>query len=371
MTEDERTELLRALKEEVRQPVCTTGKAPAIQIPNNERVSEKKEDTKPRKRHVALDALIVLFMVIAAVAAPIIAYADEGDTKPQIELVSLDEVLADATFDVYKVAGCEYTMTDYGLVQYDLDTLKAAKGMKKKVLGKDYTIEDYFDIARKRAPIKQNMETMTQLAKRVEKAKVKPVGKIVCDAEPISVPGSGVYLFVLEGWEKVDPEDYDWLTTPAFLEIVKGVEEETEDINAPVENYAGQQQLKDEGILGTFLHGMRSYRGALTAIYQPENAPEGVETAVEEEMPEQDEDNGREAGGFVKTLLLGGAITAAALFVLKFLTKRRKPAKNGNSPAEAAKKPDTGSGKGDDTVNTGNEKEAPAGEDLPELGESD
>lgn len=166
-----------------------------------------------------------------------------------------------------------------------------------------------------------------------------PVADLVVDTGTFALPGTGYYLFVMDGYQNIDSHD-DNITAPFFTTPI----EEDEDIEILVKRNEGTDP--DPFWLANMVQGREepSKRATLTAIYQPDNIPEDVRIAAEMAEQEQKEAMEKEIQGdglafsFLPIIfVVGGVVALNVIMKTRKKMSKRNAAPKGK-PAENTRK---------------------------------
>lgn len=264
-------------------------------------------------------------------------YTPEQTTEPvNIALVSEDQKMKGSTYRVYKLVSASYDGT-IGAVKNE--TVLYAPGIDASVIlpdQADSSIQNVYsaiDDTIGTSDFKWNrLDTITS---NVERLGIAPAAVIVSDGESVSLPGTGVYLVVMDKHDSVEFND-DYLTSPFFTIAIKGLED-LQTLQVPI-----KRQTPNLSNLAGDITGQHKTNpvGALTAIYQPENVPEDSQVAIEQKQAEEQkaaqEENGENtpAGNGILSMVAPIVLVVGGIFVLNLIVGRRKktPQKATGSP---------------------------------------
>lgn len=222
---------------------------------------------KIRNISAALLALLIAITTLALPALTTPAYADSSSVE--YTLTSDEEKLAGAEWTAYKLMSAAYH--DDG----DLDegTPAYADGITYDLMsagydGIDHTgyIYDHYEGQDGSSDLEwRQLRTLTDA---ITTAPGVLATKITCDGDPASLPGDGLYLLVMDGYGDITDDD-EWIESPSI--IIEANDKRT------TRNIRFVWHAPDFSVQAT--HTNHDPYASLTAIYQPENAPQKAQDA--------------------------------------------------------------------------------------------
>lgn len=249
--------------------------------------SKKTSNKKGRVSAALLALLVVLAAALIALPSPA-AYADDYKSTSELlahdaqqtanpvayTLSSKDGKLANSTWRAYKLMSAEYTGSG---VAVDA-SIAYAPGITPDLLaasgydGNTYegTVYSHYEGDDGTNAVEYNK--LLSLANTITAAPDVLSAPITCDGDAASLPGSGLYLLVMDGYSNVGERD-EYIDSPFFA-----VEATDKGDAAEVPLVYQKPDLSIEAMMSK-----RDPYGSLTAIYQPENAPQAAQEASGDE----------------------------------------------------------------------------------------
>lgn len=250
---------------------------------------------------------------------------------PLVQIVSEDEKLAGCQIRTYKLISAA---ADVSGRSFDETTAIFAEGVNVSAVVPDHDasapptmLPILLDnsIVENHAKDDLDWEYLLSLAGYATSAQL-PYTTLTIDADPAPLPGTGVYLFVMEGYEQIGIKN-EHIRTPFFTDCVlpTGADEaqQVNEFEIRIKDYEGTDPLW----LAKMVRGDEepSKRATLTAVYQPDNVPDDVKAAAEAKELEQEQAVKKEVqGGGLAFSLLPIVLVIGGVLALNLVMKARK-----------------------------------------------
>lgn len=249
--------------------------------------NKKTHNKRGRVSAALLALLVVLAASLISIPTPV-AYADDYKSTSELlahdtqqtanpvayALTSEDGKLANSTWRAYKLMSAEYTQN--GAVVNT--SISYAPGITPELLastgydGTTYEGTVYSHYEGKDGTSASEYGELLSLANAITVTPDVLSVLITCDGDAASLPGSGLYLLVMEGYSNVGERD-EHIDSPF---IVVEANDKKNEAEVPL-----VWQKPDLSIEATM--SKKDPYGSLTAIYQPKNAPQAAQEASGDE----------------------------------------------------------------------------------------